>query len=104
MGLGTLFSRSLLASVSGTKSKSPLAGSFLGKTPHSLLKTNVLVVGGGPAGIGAAMGAAMSGADTFIIENYGFFGGVGAFFKKRLEQILNVDMKLQKSWLKIVSV
>jgi ribulose 1,5-bisphosphate synthetase/thiazole synthase len=79
IGLGTLFSRSLFASVSGTKSKSPLAGSLLGTTPHTLLKTNVLVVGGGPAGIGAAMGAAMSGEDTFIIENYGFFGGVGAW-------------------------
>ncbi len=37
------------------------------------------MVGGGPAGIGAAMGAARQGAKTFLIENCGFFGGVGAW-------------------------
>jgi len=43
------------------------------------IKTKVLVVGGGPAGIGAAIGAAKSGAETLLIENYGFFGGTAAF-------------------------
>jgi len=43
------------------------------------LNTKVLIVGGGPAGIGAAIGAAKAGADTMLIENYGFFGGVAAF-------------------------
>lgn len=43
------------------------------------IKTQVLVVGGGPAGIGAAIGAAKAGADTFLIENYGFFGGVASW-------------------------
>lgn len=42
-------------------------------------KPDVLVVGGGPAGIGAALGAASSGADTLLIEHYGFFGGVAAW-------------------------
>ena len=42
-------------------------------------QAEVLVVGGGPAGIGAAIGAAKSGADTLLIENYGFFGGVAAW-------------------------
>lgn len=38
-------------------------------------ETDVLVVGGGPAGIGAAYGAAKSGADTILVERYGFLGG-----------------------------
>jgi ribulose 1,5-bisphosphate synthetase/thiazole synthase len=42
-------------------------------------ETDVLVVGGGPAGIGAAMGAARQGIRTLLIENQGFFGGVAAW-------------------------
>lgn len=38
-------------------------------------ETDVLVVGGGPAGIGAAIGARQSGADVILAERYGFFGG-----------------------------
>lgn len=44
-----------------------------------LLTTEVLVVGGGPAGIGAALGAASHGAQTLLIENHGFFGGIASF-------------------------
>lgn len=40
---------------------------------------DVLIVGGGPAGIGAALGAAGLGANTLLIEHYGFFGGVAAW-------------------------
>lgn len=36
---------------------------------------DVLVVGGGPAGIGAALGAAAAGAKTILVERYGFLGG-----------------------------
>ncbi|MHC4735502.1 MAG: FAD-dependent oxidoreductase, partial [Planctomycetota bacterium] len=39
----------------------------------------VLVVGGGPAGIGAALGAARTGVKTLLIETCGFFGGVAAW-------------------------
>ncbi|GGU92665.1 hypothetical protein GCM10010260_29240 [Streptomyces filipinensis] len=35
----------------------------------------VLVIGGGPAGIGAALGAANAGAEVVLVERYGFLGG-----------------------------
>jgi len=38
-------------------------------------QADVLVVGGGPAGIGAAVGAARAGARTVLAERYGFLGG-----------------------------
>jgi len=41
-------------------------------------RVQVLVVGGGPAGIGAALAAARASAQTLLVENYGFFGGVAA--------------------------
>jgi glycine/D-amino acid oxidase-like deaminating enzyme len=37
--------------------------------------TDVLVVGGGPAGLGAALGAASAGARVILAERYGFLGG-----------------------------
>jgi ribulose 1,5-bisphosphate synthetase/thiazole synthase len=41
-----------------------------------LTETDVLVVGGGPAGISAALAAAREGVNTIIVERYGCFGGV----------------------------
>ena len=38
---------------------------------------DVLVVGGGPAGIAAAVSAARHGARTLLVERYGFLGGMG---------------------------
>jgi hypothetical protein len=46
--------------------------------PRSALQaaeTDVLVVGGGPAGLGAALAAADAGADVVLVERYGFLGG-----------------------------
>ena len=37
--------------------------------------TDVLVVGGGPAGLGAALGAAQAGSRVVLAERYGFLGG-----------------------------
>lgn len=38
-------------------------------------RTDILVVGGGPAGLGAALGAARAGAEVILCEQYGFLGG-----------------------------
>ena len=37
----------------------------------------VVVLGGGPAGIAAAVAAARTGRKTLLIERYGFLGGMG---------------------------
>jgi hypothetical protein len=42
-----------------------------------LAEVDVLVVGGGPAGIAAAACAARHGARTLLVERYGFLGGMG---------------------------
>ncbi|MFM8623942.1 MAG: FAD-dependent oxidoreductase, partial [Betaproteobacteria bacterium] len=42
-----------------------------------LAECEVLVLGGGPAGLAAAVAAAQQGADTLLIERYGFLGGMG---------------------------
>lgn len=41
-----------------------------------LAEVDVLVVGGGPAGMAAAIGAAREGAKTLLIERFGCFGGM----------------------------
>lgn len=42
-----------------------------------LRECEVVVLGGGPAGIAAAVAAAREGASTLLIERYGFLGGMG---------------------------
>ncbi len=39
-------------------------------------EADVIVVGGGPAGIGAALAAARNGAKTILIEKFGCLGGM----------------------------
>src|SRR5688572_19313272 len=38
---------------------------------------DVVVLGGGPAGMAAAVAAARSGRTTLLVERYGFLGGMG---------------------------
>ena len=71
LGIGLAASSSLPASAAER-------ARVISKT-RQLLKTDVLVVGGGPAGIGAALGAARTGVKTLLIESCGFFGGVAAW-------------------------
>jgi hypothetical protein len=42
-----------------------------------IAETEVLVLGGGPAGITAAAAAARAGRRTLLVERYGFLGGMG---------------------------
>src|SRR5690606_23962718 len=46
------------------------------KTLPIVYNVDVLVVGGGPSGVPAAVGAARQGAKTLIIERLGSFGGM----------------------------
>ena len=41
-------------------------------------EADVVVVGGGPGGIGAAVAAARNGAKTVLIERYGHLGGMAS--------------------------
>ena len=45
------------------------------RTAQLAAETDVLVVGGGPAGLGAALGADNAGAGVILTERYGFLGG-----------------------------
>jgi len=58
--------------------KPPAAVRIVTLPPRKALvaaQTDVLVVGGGPAGLAAAIGAAAAGAQVVLAERYGFLGG-----------------------------
>src|SRR5665648_397048 len=57
----------------------PVPTVLTSKKRSQIISTKVLVVGGGSAGIGAAIAASKTGAETLLIENYGFFGGVATW-------------------------
>src|SRR4051794_39607699 len=41
------------------------------------LNTTCLIIGGGPAGYGAAVAALREGCDTIVVDRHGFLGGMG---------------------------
>ena len=47
-----------------------------GQVTPIVAETDVLVVGGGPAGQAAAVAAARSGASVTLLERYGYLGGL----------------------------
>jgi len=53
-------------------------GIYIEKSKHLeiLTRCEVLIVGGGPAGLSAAIASARAGADTIIMERHSCFGGV----------------------------
>jgi hypothetical protein len=53
----------------------PISISLPPRTGRLAGEADVLVVGGGPSGLGAALGAAHAGADVILAERYGFLGG-----------------------------
>jgi hypothetical protein len=78
--LSTIPATTAALGLGGTSCTGSNPGKSEGNRPReTLTETDVLVVGGGPAGIGAAIGAAMQGTSSFLIEDCGFFGGVGAW-------------------------
>jgi hypothetical protein len=46
------------------------------RTIPVMARTDVLVIGGGPGGLSAALAAAREGVETMLVERYGCFGGV----------------------------
>ncbi len=47
-------------------------------SPSQTIRTQVLVVGSGAGGLTAAIAAGRNGADTLLVENAGFLGGISA--------------------------
>ena len=50
-------------------------------------KYDVVVVGGGAAGVAAAIGARQRGARTLLVERYGFLGGEAASATRSAEGV-----------------
>ena len=67
-------------------------------------EADVIVLGGGPGGLGAAIAAARHGADVLLVEHYGFLGGmatageVNPFMPNHLEKE-SLDTGIFEEWL-----
>ncbi|MDO4949622.1 MAG: FAD-dependent oxidoreductase, partial [Bacteroidales bacterium] len=66
-----------------------------------LARTDVVVVGGGPAGVAAALSAARAGSNVWLIERYNHLGGL---WTGGLVLILNdtYGMNKQREWVQTV--
>src|SRR5262245_18717749 len=58
-----------------TRPSSPSLVNLPPRMAQLAAETDILVVGGGPAGLGAALRAAHAGAGVILTERYGFLGG-----------------------------
>lgn len=72
-------SKAAAASLGGAASRGGAGGGTVELPARKipvLARCDVLVVGGGPAGLSAALGARRAGADVVLCERFGCFGGV----------------------------
>lgn len=70
------FLTSVAATSAGVSAGSvPASGAVDTRNAKVVAEADVVVAGGGPAGIGAAIAAARAGAKTILVERYGFLGG-----------------------------
>ena len=74
--------RRLLSSVAGAlllgvAASTPAAERSPVCDPPLRYETDVLVLGGGPSGVAAAVAAARNGAGVLLVEQYGYLGGMG---------------------------
>ncbi len=83
LGLGAGCSRKIEPTSRRTEDSPASPDSGSGKTVREpsreipvLAETDVLVIGGGPAGVAAAIAAARTGADTWLVERYNHLGGL----------------------------
>src|SRR5664279_3084455 len=92
---GFLGSTAAGLAAAGQGSAQPQSGNYLTETRRTPIvrKTDVLVVGGGPTGVGAALAAAKEGASVVVLERFGMLGGVWT------AGLLNPFFDPEKGWI-----
>jgi sarcosine oxidase subunit alpha len=60
--------------------RTPIASPWQDQPPHALINTDVVVVGGGVAGMSAALAAARTGASVTLLEATAMLGGGARYF------------------------